>query len=103
MNPSTFIAIYMPVYIIFLIILPQQRRRLRTIIMKKRLREKDKMTTELIKRYIGRYCTISTGSLGTTVRGLITDVIDNWIEIQTKNGKRLINADFAVDIKIASR
>lgn len=58
------------------------------------------MTNELIKKYIGENCKISTGSLGTTVVGRIIEVNENWVEIETKKGHELINADFIQSIKI---
>jgi hypothetical protein len=58
------------------------------------------MTNEVIKKYIGKNCRISTGSFGTNVIGKIIDVNENWIEIETKKGNELINAEFIQSIKI---
>ncbi|MBK5241414.1 MAG: hypothetical protein JJD95_09360 [Clostridium sp.] len=58
------------------------------------------MTNEVIKKYIGKTCKISTGSFGREVIGEIIDVNENWIEVETKKGKELINADFIQSIKI---
>lgn len=58
------------------------------------------MTNEVIKKYIGKNCKISTGSFGTNVIGKIIDVSENWIEVETKKGKELINAEFIQSIKI---
>lgn len=58
------------------------------------------MTNEIIKKYIGKNCKISTGSLGTSVVGKILEVNENWLEIETQKGKELINADFIQSIKI---
>ncbi|KUO53035.1 MAG: hypothetical protein APF76_12720 [Desulfitibacter sp. BRH_c19] len=58
------------------------------------------MTNEVIKKYIGKKCKISTGSFGTTVVGKITDVNENWLEVETRKGKELINADFIQSIKV---
>jgi hypothetical protein len=58
------------------------------------------MTNEVIKKYIGKTCKISTGSFGREVIGKIIDVNENWIEVETKKGKELINADFIQSIKI---
>ncbi|KJR44933.1 hypothetical protein UF75_4697 [Desulfosporosinus sp. I2] len=57
------------------------------------------MTNELIKRYIGKSCLISTGSFGTNVKGKIIDVNENWFEVETKKGSELINAEFIQSIK----
>ena len=58
------------------------------------------MTNEIIKRYIGKNCRISTGSFGTNLIGEIIEVNENWIEVKTKKGMELINAEFVQSIKI---
>jgi len=58
------------------------------------------MTNEVIKKYIGKNCKISSGSLGINVVGTIIDVNENWIEVETKKGQELINADYIQSIKI---
>lgn len=54
------------------------------------------MTNEIIKKYIGFNCRISTGLYGTNILA----VNENWIEVETKKGKELINSDFIQNIKI---
>lgn len=56
------------------------------------------MTNELLKAYVGKTCTISTGSFGTSVKGVINAVEDNWVEVTTPKGAQLINADFITNI-----
>ena len=91
----------MPLFIIFFIILPQQREMKKSIILKRKKRKGlIIMTNEVIKKYIGKTCRISTGSFGTNVIGKIIDVNENWIEIETKKGNELINAEFIQSIKI---
>ncbi|MCJ7688403.1 MAG: hypothetical protein MUO60_03675 [Clostridiaceae bacterium] len=58
------------------------------------------MTNEVIKKYIGKTCKISIGSFDRGAIGKIIDVNENWIEVETKKGKELINADFIQSIKI---
>lgn len=97
MNSSSIIA----VFIIFVIILPQQHNMLNMAAQKLRMRkELSIMTNEIIKRYTGIKCKLSTGSFGTTVSGKIIEVNENWIEVETKNGIELINAEFVQSIKI---
>ncbi|KJF28198.1 hypothetical protein TZ02_04450 [Clostridium aceticum] len=60
------------------------------------------MMNEVIKKYIGKSCKISTGSFGTTIVGKIIDVNENWIEVETKKGNELVNAEFIQNIKINS-
>ena len=98
---STWIAIYLPFFIIFLIVLPQQHeiQKLRILRRKKR-KGLIIMTNELIKKYIGKICKISTGPYGNNTTGKIIDVNENWIEIETKKGNQLINAEFIQSIKM---
>jgi hypothetical protein len=56
------------------------------------------MANDLIKKYLGKNCIVSTGSFGTSVDGKIVAIEDNWIEITTKKGARLVNADFVAVI-----
>ncbi|HYE84617.1 MAG TPA: hypothetical protein VEG39_20950 [Clostridia bacterium] len=101
MDSSTWIAIYLPLYVIFFIIIPQRRKMEKAVILRIRKRkEETAMTNELIKKYIGKECKISTGSFGTNVEGKILDVIENWLEVDTRKGKELINAEFIQNIKI---
>jgi hypothetical protein len=101
LSASTWIAIYMPLFIIFFVILPRQREMQRSIIVKfKKRRGLTTMTNEVIKKYIGKTCRISTGSFGTNIMGKIIDVNENWIEVQTKKGNELINAEFIQSIKM---
>ena len=67
---------------------------------RKRSEEREAMTNELLKQYIGRTCRISTGSYGTSIVGKITDVKDNWVAIDTRKGVELINAEYIQSIKI---
>lgn len=101
MSSSSWIAAYLPLFIVFFIIIPQQREMGKAMILKKMKRKGVlNMTNEVIKRYIGKNCKISTGSFGTTVVGEIIDVNENWLEVETKKGKELINADFIQSIKV---
>ncbi|MDR7870777.1 MAG: hypothetical protein RIN55_07970 [Tissierellaceae bacterium] len=60
------------------------------------------MTNDVIKKYVGRDCRISTGSFGTNVVGKIIDVNENWIEVETKKGIEIINAEFVQSIKVGN-
>ncbi|MDO0825897.1 DUF6897 domain-containing protein [Desulfosporosinus nitroreducens] len=101
MNAGSWIAIYLPLFIIFFIILPQQRAVNKAVLLKIRKRKGVAiMTNELIKKYIGKKCLISTGTFGTTVKGIIIGVNENWLEVETKKGNELINAEFIQCIKM---
>jgi hypothetical protein len=101
LSASTWIAIYMPLFVLLFIILPSQREVQKSIILKiKRKKGLIIMTNEVIKKYIGKACRISTGAFGTGVIGTIIDVNENWVEVETKKGNEIINAEFIVSIKI---
>ena len=101
MDTGSWVAIYMPLIIIFCIILPQQRAVQKLVLFKIRKRKGVvKMTNELVKKYIGKNCHISTGNFNNSVKGIIIDVNENWLEVETKQGNQLINTDFIQSIKI---
>ena len=98
---SSWIAIGVPLFVVFLIVLPQQHKIKKLAILKRKKRKGlIIMTNELIKKYIGKKCSISTGDFGTNATGKIIDIDENWIEVETKKGKELINAEFVQSIKI---
>lgn len=103
LDTGSWIAIYMPLFIIFIIILPQQRAAQKAVLLRIKKRKGKgvvKMINELIKKYIGKNCQISTGNFNNSVKGKIIDVNENWLEVETKKGKELINAEFIMSIKI---
>ena len=101
MEPANFIAIYMPIFMLFFVILPAQREKERFIVRKlKRKRGEALMNNELITDFIGKRCKLSTGSLGNSIVGVILEVKDNWLLVETNKGKELINSDFVQSIKI---
>lgn len=101
MNTGTMVAIYMPLIIIFLIVIPQQRALLKSIVLKmKKRRGVAIMTNELLQKYIGKTCHISTGTFGVNLYGKIIAINENWIEVETKKGSELINSEFIQHIKV---
>lgn len=102
MNSAVWIAIYLPLFVLFIIILPQQYaiNINRVIISRHRKKEGFKMTNELIKKYINKNARLSTGSYGINVEGTIIDVNENWIEVRTKKGIEIINIEYLQNIKI---
>ena len=62
-----------------------------------------RMTNEVLRKYIGKLCNISTGTFGVNIVGKIVDVNENWIEVETKKGNELINAEFVQNIKIKDK
>ena len=101
MDTSTWIAIYLPMIVLLFIILPQQQLIYHAVISKIRKKKGGIiMTNELIQKYLGKRCQVSTGSYGIKVIGIIIDVKENWIEIETKKGLELVNSEFIQNIKV---
>lgn len=98
MNPGTWIAIFLPTFILLFVIIPAEQQRHRILISKKRRKGKLIMTNELLKKYLGIRCNISTGSFGGTITGVITTLEDNWMEVSTKTGNHLINVEYVTHI-----
>lgn len=91
----------MPMFILFFVILPHQRAVQNTVILKIKKRKGEIiMTNEIIKKYIGKNCRISTGTFGVNIAGKIIEVNEKWIEVETKKGNELINSEFIQIIKI---
>lgn len=101
LDTSTWIAIYLPIIVLFLIILPSENRK--AMITRFHIKKKGgtKMSSELIKTYIGRECNIATGTFGTSFTGVkIVEVVDNWMKITGKNKVDLVNIEYITSIKI---
>lgn len=101
MDSSIWITIYLPLFILLFVFLPQIRN-IQKLVLRKIKKKKGwvNVTNEVIKKFINKNCKISAGSFGINVVGKIIDVKENWIEVETKKGTELINADFIQSIKI---
>jgi hypothetical protein len=99
MNTATWVAIYLPIFALLFILLPQQAQRRKAVAGKiRKKRGAAAMANELIKKYVGKTCVVYTGSFGSSVKGEVSAVEDNWIEIATQKGAQLVNADFVTNI-----
>jgi NMD protein affecting ribosome stability and mRNA decay len=98
---ATTVSIWFPMFILFYIIMIQQAaaRKLVVMMVKKR-KGRIAMTNELINKYVGKYCYITTGTMGVSVKGTILEVNENWLEVQTNRGIEVLNLDFIQNIKL---
>ncbi|HWQ59370.1 MAG TPA: hypothetical protein VN540_10155 [Clostridia bacterium] len=104
MEPINWIAIYLPLFVLFLVILPEQSRMAAAARRIHAKRRSIKVTNEVIVKYIGRNCLISAGSYGVSTSGRIVSVNGNWVEVETKKGAtELINADYIQSIRIMDK
>ena len=93
-------AIYIPIFIVFIVIFSQQAANRDMFVRKNRKRRGlHAMTNALIEKKIGKTCTLVTGSWSSSVHGKIVSVNENWIEVETKQGARLVNAEFITEIR----
>lgn len=103
MEPSSWIAIYLPIFIVFVIIIPTQRRNIYITGLLRKKRGERKVSNELIQSCVGKTCTISTGTLGSSyTKVMVVEVKENWIKVKSKGRENLINSDYIQNIKILS-
>ncbi len=103
MEPSSWIAIYMPIFVVLFIIIPSQRNNIFIANFLRLKRGAKKVSNELLKSCVGKTCTISTGSLGSAYYKVkVLEVIDNWVKVETKGVESLLNSDYIQNIKIIS-
>lgn len=68
--------------------------------LKNRLGRGSVMSNEMLLGMIGKSYVFITGAFGTnSVRGEVLRVKDNWVEVRTSRGVRLVNTDFVVEIR----
>ena len=80
----------------------EQRRNNAWYIKNKRKTERKIDMSEIVKKFIGKKCLISTINTGGFDGGDIADVTaveDNWVVLNTKKGEKIINIDFIVKIE----
>jgi hypothetical protein len=102
LETGSWIAIYLPLLVVFIALQQQADYQRHLIVRRRKRRGMIRMTNELLQKYIGRTCKLSSGSYGTTVRGQIVEVNENWVEVETAKGRELINAEFIQTIKVLS-
>jgi len=103
LESGTWIAIYLPIFVLFVIIIPMQYTAPKSDFLKHARKKGKKMTNEIIKKYIGSKVRLSTGSYGISVEGKITGLTENWLEVETKKGTELINCEYIQNIKIMQK
>lgn len=101
MDASLWIVIYLPIFVLFFILIPSEQRNIAVFKKINKKRGKISMSNELIKKYVGKVCRISSGTLGSTYNEVkIISVVDNWVEVEKKGKIDLINIDYIQNIKI---
>lgn len=100
MNPGTYTAIFL---LLFIVIYQQNMNRriaLKKIISKnKKLRKKERLLmTEMVKRFIGKECIIYTAN-SSQITGTVKEVSDGAILIDNGKNTEMLNADYVVRIR----
>lgn len=95
LNPAIYIAIFLPLFFLFL----QNKKNKKTVvknILKRKNRGESVLMLELAKKFIDKKCYIYT--LNDTFSGVITEVTDNAVLVETKSTTDLVNLDFIIRI-----
>ena len=85
LDTTMWIYILLLLFIVFSIQEFQQKRTASRNNKKKR--EGIRMPNELVEKYLGKTCLVSTGTFGSAFKGEITEIKDNWIEITDKKAQ----------------
>jgi len=98
LNPAIWIAIFLPIWIIIIVNLNNNKELQKSIIFKlKKKREGQRMSNEVIKNFIGKDCIMST--FQTQITGVIESIEDNWVIIRVGEQIEIINIDYISRIR----
>lgn len=99
MNSYIYWLCFLPL-IIALFMTYRHEKQVQTILRIKRKKRKAKgkiIMSEIIKRYIGKKCNVTTMS-GSVIVGVITEASDGWINIDNGKNNQAINLDYITQI-----
>ena len=97
--PAVWIAVFVSVMVVFIII-GRQNDFMKYRIIEKKKGRRTEMSVEMIKDLIGQNVTISLFNESLASRGVIIAVEDNWVKVEEKKQTRIINGDMIRDIAI---
>ncbi len=90
---------WIPVFVLLFIILPAaQEAARRAAVLKVIRRRRERMTNDIVLKYVGKVCVMSFGNRNIT--GKILEVNNNWAEVETKKGREVLNLDYVQSIKV---
>ena len=92
MNPSYYV-LFLLVFLIIFFSLKKKRNRILRRIRRKR-KGSVQMNQELLNGFVGKNCIIKGSDTIQCVQGEIKRIEGNWMEVETKQGKELLNIDF---------
>lgn len=89
------------VFLALLVIFFARRRRMAVVRsrIKKRKKKESLRMNELLLSYVGKNCYVYTFDGAVAMEGTIAAVNGQWMEIETKKGKKLVNSDYVMRIE----
>lgn len=102
MNIGALIAVFLPIFLLLFVFIPQtraQHKLIRQIRNRVRMnREADFLASQLVTQCLGKNCLISTGLNG-SFQGTVIEIADNWMKVESKGVVDLINCDYIQSIR----
>lgn len=98
LNPAIWIAIFLPIWIGIIVNLNNKKELQKSIIFKlKKKREELRMSNEVIKKFIGKDCIITT--FQTQINGVIETIEENWVILRVEDKTEIVNIDYISRIR----
>ena len=96
---ESLIPIYVAIFIPLMIMAAQRRTIIRHVIRKKAKRGVSRLDN-ILEKCVGKRCIVSTGSMGVRVDGVVKQVTEKWIEIESGKRTEIISLDFIQNVRI---
>lgn len=88
------------ILLLFFLIRSRRKTTVRLRLIRKRKQKKERtVMNELLKQYVGKNCIIYSLEDFVNTTGVITSLNEPWMEVETKNGKKLINTEYVLRIE----
>ncbi len=102
MNIGALIAVFLPIFLLLFVFIPQTRAQHKLIQQTRNRvrmnREADFLASQLVTQCLGKNCLISTGLNG-SFQGTVIEIADNWMKVESKGVVDLINCDYIQSIR----
>ena len=97
MNPALYLCMFLPIFII--IFSSREEENQRAVCFRRERKRGSANMNDLIRRFLGKQCTVYLGSTGGSLQGVVETVEGNWVSIKTKTGTELVNLDYISRMK----
>lgn len=89
----------LPIFIVLLVVFMQNKKRLRLLIIRHKMKKRKIIMTSLIERFIGKDVFISLAS-GTNADGVLKSIDGGWLELENDKGEiQAVNCEYISKIK----